>query len=646
MRKNLTTSPEKSSHVTLRATLIGVVLIIVNAFWIYHMEIVRYSPETTTVALILNAVIWLIALIILNVFLQRFLPRHAFSQGELMVIYVMMAIGAVICGLEFIETLVHSIGHPVAYATPENDWANLFISHLPKWLIIHSERVVKDYYTGESTLYTAEHIRGIIIPVLTWGFFAFVLVSTLAVITVFFRSQWINAERLTYPIIQIPLEMTQDTSQFFKRRTMWTSFSIVLGFQIFNGLYFFFPQVPHVPIWYVDFGHLFQEKPWTAMGMTRISFYPFMIGLVYFSPLDLSLSAWFFFLVWKAELVIRYITGWAIPAGLAFNHQASGGAYLAICLLAIWASRKRLIQILKKVFVGNTELDENSEAIPFRLAILGVVFGLVFLIWFCYMGGMSLCVAFLFFALYGAVSICVTKLRAELGAPVHYYPEIGPSNLLYYSLGTRRLGAKNLGMMALLRWFSLANRNNPMPHQMEAFKIAERVGIDNTKLFAAIILAVGVAIAAGLWASLHTLFEFGAAKGRTYLGWITYGTLERWLVYPSGVNYTVMATVAQGFIVVLFLALMRSRFLWWSLHPVGYLMGNDHTMNYLWMPFLIGWLVKSIVLKYGGLRAYRKTIPVAVGVILGDFVSMTIWSVIGMILDAPTYSHFWHPIRR
>ena len=158
MRKNLTANAAKSSHVTSRATLIGVVLIIVNAFWIYNMEIVRYSPETTTVALILNAVIWLIALIILNVFLQRFLPRYAFSQGELMVIYVMMAIGAVICGLEFIETLVHIIGHPAAYATPENDWANLFISHLPKWLILHSENAVKDYYTGESTLYTAGHI--------------------------------------------------------------------------------------------------------------------------------------------------------------------------------------------------------------------------------------------------------------------------------------------------------------------------------------------------------------------------------------------------------------------------------------------------------------------------------------------------------
>ena len=355
MRKNLAASAAKSSHVTCRATLIGVVLIIVNAFWIYNMEIVRYSPETTTVALILNAVIWLIALIILNVFLQRFLSRHAFSQGELMVIYVMMAIGAVICGLEFIETLVHSIGHPVAYATSENDWASLFISHLPKWLIIHSENVVNAYYAGESTLYTEEHIRGIIIPAVTWGCFAFVLVSTLAAITVFFRSQWINAERFTFPIIQIPLEMTQDTSQFFKRRAMWTSFSIVLGFQIFNGLYFFFPQVPHVPIWYVDFGHLIQEKPWTAMGMTRVSFYPFMIGLVYFSPLDLSLSAWFFFLVWKAELVTKYMMGWATPAGMAFNHQANGGAYLTICLLAIWASRKRLSLILKKVFVGGAE---------------------------------------------------------------------------------------------------------------------------------------------------------------------------------------------------------------------------------------------------------------------------------------------------
>ncbi|MDE0187085.1 MAG: hypothetical protein OXP71_16715 [Candidatus Poribacteria bacterium] len=82
MRRNLTANAANPSHVTLRATLIGVVLIIVNALWIYNMEIVRYSPETTTAVLILNAVIWLIALIILNVFLQRFLPRHAFTQGE------------------------------------------------------------------------------------------------------------------------------------------------------------------------------------------------------------------------------------------------------------------------------------------------------------------------------------------------------------------------------------------------------------------------------------------------------------------------------------------------------------------------------------------------------------------------------------
>ena len=164
-------------------------------------------------------------------------------------------------------------------------------------------------------------------------------------------------------------------------------------------------------------------------------------------------------------------------------------------------------------------MDESSEPIPFRIAFIAVVLGLVFFIWFCYLGGMSLWVVFLFFALYGAVSICVTKLRDELGAPVHYYPEIGPSNLLYYSLGTRRLGAKNLAMMELIRWFSLANRNNPMPHQIEAFEVAERTGIDNTNLFAAIILAVGVAIAAALWASLHTLFEFGAAKSRTGLGW-------------------------------------------------------------------------------------------------------------------------------
>ena len=58
-------TPRRAS-ITTRAALIGCALIVANAFWIYHMEIVRYSPETTTVALVLNAVMWLIALLLLN----------------------------------------------------------------------------------------------------------------------------------------------------------------------------------------------------------------------------------------------------------------------------------------------------------------------------------------------------------------------------------------------------------------------------------------------------------------------------------------------------------------------------------------------------------------------------------------------------
>ena len=145
---------------------------------------------------------------------------------------------------------------------------------------------------------------------LTWGCFAFVLVSTLAFITVFFRSQWINNERLTYPIIQIPLEMTQDTSQFFKRRAMWTSFGYCVRLSRFSTVYTSsslkcrtFPSGTSISV------ICFEIKPWTAMGMTRVSFYPFMIGLVYFSPLDLSLSTWFFFLVWKAELITKIYDG-------------------------------------------------------------------------------------------------------------------------------------------------------------------------------------------------------------------------------------------------------------------------------------------------------------------------------------------------
>ena len=91
---------------------------------------------------------------------------------------------------------------------------------------------------------------------------------------------------------------------------------------------------------------------------------------------------------------------------------------------------------------------------------------------------------------------------------------------------------------------------------------------------------------------------------------------------------------------VLILLALRTTFLWWPLHPVGYAVSSSWSMNLLWMPMLVAWIIKLAVLRYGGLRLYRQLLPMFIGLILGEYFSGGLWSLAGVILQTRVYV-FW-----
>ena len=58
------------------------------------------------------------------------------------------------------------------------------------------------------------------------------------------------------------------------------------------------------------------------------------------------------------------------------------------------------------------------------------------------------------------------------------------------------------------------------------------------------------------------------------------------------------------------------------------------------MPFFVAWLTKLVVLRHGGLKFYRQTLPFFLGLVLGDYTLAAIWSLIGVIWGIPTYQMF------
>ena len=188
------------SLVTFRALILASILIPINGLWLIQMEEFRYSGHPTTASLFFNVVFWVLVLVLLNFLLKRILPKFAFSQGELITIYAMLAISSAISGHDALIALPAAVGHVSWFATPENDWEALFLRYIPDWLSISNKNVLYGYYNGESTLYTEQTLKAWLPPLAYWSIFYLVILFMMLCINAIFRRQWTQRERLSYPI--------------------------------------------------------------------------------------------------------------------------------------------------------------------------------------------------------------------------------------------------------------------------------------------------------------------------------------------------------------------------------------------------------------------------------------------------------------
>ena len=143
--------------------------------------------------------------------------------------------------------------------------------------------------------------------------------------------------------------------------------------------------------------------------------------------------------------------------------EQSAGAYIALFFIAVWMGRHHLARIFNAFFSRSPHehgSDDTDEPLRYRTAVLGLVCGFAFLVFFCWRAGMSPLAAGIFFALYLMTVIGVTRVRAEVGSPVHDLHFAGPEYLMVGAVGTRRLGPANLSVLSRI-FLNLQNVNFP-----------------------------------------------------------------------------------------------------------------------------------------------------------------------------------------
>ena len=616
---------------------IGVVLIPLNAYWIALVSGIHHSLNPAYASLFIAPIVNLFFLVLLNTLLKRIRPQLALSRAQLLVIYQMLVMLCLVSGHNPMDFILGILAHPFWFATFENEYAALFHRYIPSWFTIQDKSALTGFFEGNSTLYTAKHLSAWIGPILLWSFVTFVLFFILMCFNSIQRLQWSERERLSYPIAQLPIEMT--TPQFFSRRLLWLGFGICAILELLNGLHFLYPSVPGVPLKIPDFGaKIFTSKPWSAIGWLPLFFYPWVIGLTFFVPLELSFSVWFFFLFTKFQLILGSIGGWKSLPGFPYYNQQGIGAWLTLGILVLWASRKHLKTVLTTALKPATPTNEPFQ---YRTALLGILIGTAILIFIFQQAGMSVGILLAFLCLYFLMSIAITYARAAVGVPYHEVIWTHPQLMLVSVLGVRRIGAANLTLFSFLYPYVRDNVSHPMPSQLEGFKIAERARLSQKKMAIAMIIALLVATPVSFWAYLHLMYQHGAVQSDGYVIGIGIETFERlllpWLQQPHAPDSTGLSFTAFASLFTLGLMFLRRQFIWFPFHPAGYALGLSAGMVWVWSAVCVGWFIKAVLLKFGGLRTYRKASPFFVGLILGDFLTGTFWSLVGAIFEIPVY---------
>jgi hypothetical protein len=81
--------------------------------------------------------------------------------------------------------------------------------------------------------------------------------------------------------------------------------------------------------------------------------------------------------------------------------------------------------------------------------------------------------------------------------------------------------------------------------------------------------------------------------------------------------------IGFGMLFTWLLMMLKLRFSWWPVHPVAFPLGLSEVVQEFTPAIFVAWLIKALLLRYGGLRAHRAALPFFLGLIAGH---MTFYS--------------------
>ena len=306
--------------------------------------------------------------------LAHLLTGSRLHSGELATIYIMMIVASAIPSWGFVMNLIPFLGGLFYFATPENDWANIIHPHIKPWLVSQDRaatwKLFEGAARGEPMPWGLWHK-----PMLAWGFFILSVYFVTLCMLVILRKQWMEHERLLFPLSVLPLELAQGEQgrrlpPLLRNYLTWVGFLLPFLINLVNGLHSYFNYFPFIQL----------NTPLRFLRESvRLNLYPRfeVIGLSYLLSLDVSFGVWFFAFLAYVHTGVERLFGWSIgpsqpysmPASASVAHLAQGAMFFLV-FSSLWAARQHIGDVLRKAFKRDPAIDDSGEMLSYRTAVL------------------------------------------------------------------------------------------------------------------------------------------------------------------------------------------------------------------------------------------------------------------------------------
>ncbi len=616
------------SAVTLRGIAVGALLcVVIGVGAPYTTMLLRGTPMGFSSCT--PAAFFLLALVLfVHVLLRCWRRSWGFTRGELITATVMMMVAAAIPTRGVTGMLLPLVTGVYYYASPDNRWAELLHPHLAEWTMVGDPEAVRGLYEGGMPIPWAAWM-----PVLLgWLAFYAAFYLTLLCVMAILRRQWVDHERLPFPMAQVPLALFRQERgailpDIFRRASLWVGFAVPAVVGGLQGLQHYFPAVP-AP--YLVVRTVVEGVP------LRVGLNFLMLGFAYFINTSIAFSLWFFYLLIAVEKRLLHLMGidtthiglgyWTEPT---IGHQ-SMGALIVLIGAGLWYARGHLRRVWRKAVLGDASIDDGGEILPFRWAVIGGgagLGGMTLWLWQAGMPGWAAPVIVL-----GALVIFtgLTRAVAEGGIPT-ISPAMVPAGFVVTTVGAPALGPAGLlaaghsliwsGELLVLMMAPLAN----------GLRLGSETSGNHRRLLAAIALAMLVTLTVSVWFTLRLAYDHGGVNlDRQYFGSFARYPAEQtvYQLQNPAEPLTGFLWMLGGGVVMAGLMVARQHVAGWPLHPLGFAVGPGWTMEVLWSSICAAWVIKRAVLRFGGAAIYERTKPFFVGLILGQLVIAGLWLIV------------------